>query len=62
VLRDHIVNPVSRPVVDAHFEDALADALGVAGISHLHAANAADDAHGRIDILRRLSQPENSSV
>ena len=38
------------PIVDAHFEDAMTDASGVAGIPHFHAANAADNARGRIGI------------
>jgi hypothetical protein len=46
----HIVDAVSRPLVDAHFEDALTDASGVAGIPHLHAAHAADNARDGIGI------------
>src|SRR5947207_3412568 len=46
----HIVNPVARTIVDAHFEDAVTDASRVAGIPHLHAANAADNARDRIGI------------
>ena len=46
----HIVDAVTRPVVDSHFEDAVTDASGVAGIPHLHAANAADNARDRIGI------------
>ena len=46
----HIVNPVTRAVVDAHFEDTVTDTSGVAGISLLHAANAADNARDRIGI------------
>src|SRR5947207_9579381 len=46
----HIVDSVTRPIVDAHFEDAVTDASGVAGISHLHAANAAGNARDCIGI------------
>jgi hypothetical protein len=57
----HIVDPVSRPVVDAHFLDALTNASSVAGIPHLHAANATNNATA-LAFLRRCSQPENATV
>jgi hypothetical protein len=50
VLRDDIVNPVSRPIVDTHFQDAPTDASAVAGVPHLYAANATDNARDRVGI------------
>lgn len=50
MLRDDIVNPVSRPIVDTHFQDAPTDASAVAGVPHLYAANATDNARDRIGI------------
>ena len=46
----HVVNPVTRPVVDAHLEDAMTNASGVAGIPHFHATNAANNVRDRIGI------------
>jgi hypothetical protein len=38
-----IIDTVARSVVDTHFDDALADASGVARIALLQTANAGDD-------------------
>jgi hypothetical protein len=46
----HVVNAVTRPVVDTHFQNAVTDAPGIAGIPHLQAANAAHNARDRIGI------------
>ena len=45
-----VVDPVSRPIVDAHFQNALTNASAVAGISYLHATNAAGNACDGIGI------------
>lgn len=50
----HIVDPVTRPVIDAHFQNSLTDTSGVAGISHLHAANATGNARDRIGIAETV--------
>ena len=39
----HIVDAVTRAVGDSHFHHPLTDTSDVAGISHLHAANAGND-------------------
>lgn len=42
------IDAISRPMVDPQFEDALADTLEVAGISHLETGDApGDPQHGR---------------
>ena len=56
MLLMHVVDPVSRPIVDAHFQDALTNASAVAGIPHLHATNAAGNACDGIGIPE-VAQP-----
>jgi hypothetical protein len=50
VPRDAIIDAVTRPIADTHFQDAFTDAFRVPGIALFHAANAGDNARGGIGI------------
>ena len=57
----HVVDPISRPIIYAHFQDALTDAFGVAGIPHLHATDAAGNARDGIGIPE-AAQPARKTL
>jgi len=46
----HVVDLVSRPIVDAHFHYALTNTSAVAGIPHFHSTNAASDVRDGVGI------------